>query len=56
MSAWLSDGKGGFRVAYGLRDFPITRSPHWDGSAWSNTSFPDPFAEKKSLQVMDQTR
>jgi hypothetical protein len=26
MSAWLSDGKGGFRVAYDLRDFPITRS------------------------------
>ena len=24
MSACLSDGKGGFRVAYDLRDFPIT--------------------------------
>src|SRR4029453_4489772 len=27
MSAWLSDANVGFRIAYGLRDFPITRSP-----------------------------
>src|SRR5688572_4604199 len=35
MSAWVSDGTGGFRVEAGLRDFAMARSPIGPGSVQS---------------------